>query len=305
MNRKALVLILTLALLLCLFPAAAFAAPTLPGEGVSPRVEEEETVSEEPAPEDALPESVVPAEELPEFEGPDGIDEEEPEVPEQSPEERAEAAAFAEQIEADGPYAVSGAEGVILGREESSDGADSTVTATVAEGESFYAYEGMTVFNNGGTVYNNRAVVYNNAGTVFNNGGKVYNNAGIVYANSGIVFNNNGTVYNNEAEIYNADTPDAVGVNQVLGYYELKLGGYYEPYVTMSGVITEPGAERMIISEDSVCRFTPKPSYEIVGARTNAGGLIWDVDGSLILAEVDADTTLELEIRPVTNPAEF
>ena len=304
MNRKVLVFILTLALLLCLFPTAAFAAPRIPGESAVPEITEEEAAPAEPEADDvslALPEATEASVESSVSEGPEAAEEEEPVVPEQSPEERAVAAEFAQQIESDGPYAGSGADGVILGRPESPDDADTMEYSTVSKGESFYAYEGMTVFNNGGTVYNNRATVYNNAGTVFNNGGKVYNNAGIVYANSGIVFNNNGTVYNNEAEIFNADTPDTVGVNRVFGYYELKLADYYEPYIVLEGVTTEPGSEMMIISEDSFCRATPIPGYEIVGAEATVGDLIRDGDGSVILTNVDSDTVLTLEIKAVED----
>ncbi len=175
---------------------------------------------------------------------------------------------------------------------------------TVSEGETFYAYEGMSVYNNGGTVFNNLATVYNNGGTVFNNGGTVFNNGGTVYANSGTVYLNEGTVYNHEAEVLSRDDAVSSGKSRILGYYELKLAGYYEPYVEMEGTTVEPGSEKMIITEDTVCRLTPRTGFMIAGARTDAGNLSFDgTDGSVTLTDVNEDTTLSLAILKVTVPA--
>ena len=174
---------------------------------------------------------------------------------------------------------------------------------TVSAEETFYAYEGMSVYNNGGTVFNNLATVYNNGGTVYNNGGTVYNNGGAVYANSGTVYLNAGTVYNHEAEVFSREDAVSSGSSRVLGYYELRFAGYYEPYVVLDGVTVEPGSEQMIITEDSVCRLTPRPGILIAGARTDTGDLYFDeTDGSISLINVDGDTTLALAILEITVP---
>ena len=156
----------------------------------------------------------------------------------------------------------------------------------------------MTVFNNGGTVYNNLAVIYNNNGTVYTNGGTVYNNEGIVYANGGIIYNNAGEVYNNSAEVFSFSEDPVVSSNKIFSYYELKFAGYYEPFILVDGAFTEPGSESMMIGENTVCRISPYPGYVIRSAETVAGDLIWDEgDGSLTLANVDADTTLTLVLQ--------
>ena len=88
--------------------------------------------------------------------------------------------------------------------------------------------------------------------------------------------------------------------SRIYGYYELKLAGYYEPYVTVEGVVNEPGAESMIISEDSVCRITPKEGWHIANAETTSGELVWnDADGSVLLMNVTGDTVLTLEIESI------
>ena len=165
---------------------------------------------------------------------------------------------------------------------------------TVAENESVYAYEGMTVYNNGGIVYNSLGAVYNNGGTVYLNGGTVYNNTGTVYANTGSVYNIDGTVYRHEAEVYGL--PDGSG--SVLRYYELRFADYYAPYVDVEGVTTEPGAERMIIGEDQICRISPKSGYTIAQASSDAGEIVRNGDGSISLTKVDADTVLALKVLP-------
>lgn len=169
------------------------------------------------------------------------------------------------------------------------------VRVTVSAGEVLYAYTGMLVENNGGTVYSTGAEVYNNGGTVFCNGGTVQNFGGMVYAKAGTVFNHTGTVYNAGADVIVLPEDDPLE-SQIYGYYELKLAGYYEPYVTLEGVTTEPGSEMMIISEDSVCVVTPKEGYQITSAESSFGDLIWGKDGSISLVNVNGDTTLTLEI---------
>ncbi len=168
---------------------------------------------------------------------------------------------------------------------------------TVSAGEGFYSYEGMTVYNNGGTVYNTLGTVYNNGGIVYSNGGTVYNNGGSVYADSGRVFNNSGTVYNHEAEVLTF--AENAADSRVLGYYELKLADYYEPYVLLEGVTVQPGSEMMIISEDSVCRITPKEGWRIANAESTSGELTRNnSDGSITLQNVTGDTVLTLEMEP-------
>ena len=285
MNNKLLAVLLVLALLACLLPATAIAAP------------ESQVLT---APEESAETEVLPAEEPGEEVTPSGEDalpaEEAPVIPEQTGEAAADAAALAEQIQPDGPVA-----DLIPAAEDGRDPASDTPAAvTVSEGEIVYSYEGMVVYNNGGTVYNNNAVVYNTGGLVYSNGGKVYNNGGVVYANSGTVYNNDGTVYNNEAEVFGPvgaeDEPDGGG--RVLGYYELKLANYYEPYIMLEGVTTEPGSEKMIISEDTVCRVRPYPGFLIVDADTDVGVISRDEDGGIMLTDVTADTVLTLIIQP-------
>ena len=170
----------------------------------------------------------------------------------------------------------------------------SSEVLTVAEDESVYAYEGMTVYNNGGIVYNSLGTVYNNGGTVYVNGGTVYNNTGTVYANQGTVFNIDGTVYRHEAEVY--ELPNGSG--SVLRYYELRFADYYTPYVDVEGVTTEPGAEKMIIGEDQVCLISPKPGYTIATASSDSGKIVRNEDGSVSLTKVDTDTVLALKVLP-------
>ncbi len=177
-----------------------------------------------------------------------------------------------------------------------SDVPQAEANSTVSTGDCFYAYEDMTVYNNGGIVYSTGATVYNNGGTVYQKGGTVYNNGGSVYAASGRVFNNSGTVYRHDAEVL-AFEENAESC-RLLGYYELKLGGYYEPYVELDGVTVEPGSEKMIISEDSMCRITPFDGVRIMKASSDSGKITYDrKDGSVLLTDVDGDTTLTLSIQ--------
>lgn len=167
-------------------------------------------------------------------------------------------------------------------------------TLTAAEDETVYAYEGMTVFNNGGTVYNTLGTVYNNGGTVYSNGGTVYNNTGTVYAAKGTVWNIDGTVYREDAEVHRVRN----GSGSVLRFFELRFADYYTPFVSVEGVTTEPGAERMIIGEDQVCRVIPKTGYTIAQASSDAGEIVRNQDGSVSLLNVGADTVLALKVLP-------
>ena len=166
-------------------------------------------------------------------------------------------------------------------------------TLTVAEGETAYSYEGMTVYCNGGTVYSRDSLVYNNGGVVYQNGGTVYNNTGTVYAVKGTVYNIDGTVYREDAKVHRVPN----GSGRVLRFHELRFADYYAPYVDVEGVTTEPGAERMIIGEDLVCRVIPKASYSIAGASSDAGEIVRNPDGSISLSKVDTDTVLTLTIK--------
>ena len=177
--------------------------------------------------------------------------------------------------------------------------AQEPVSVTVSADEVLYAYEGMLVENNSGTVYSTGAEVQNNGGTVYSNGGIVHNNGGVVYAKGGTVYNDGGTVYNDGAEVLVLDHNSSYE-SFVFGYYELKLAGYYEPYVTLEGVTTEPGSEMMIISEDTVCRITPKEGFRISDAESSFGDLLWGEDGSVSLVNVNGDTTLTLEIETLS-----
>ena len=169
-------------------------------------------------------------------------------------------------------------------------------TLAAAEDETVYAYEGMTVFNNGGTVYNTLGTVYNNGGTVYSNGGTVYNNTGTVYAAKGTVWNIDGTVYREDAEVHRVRN----GSGSVLRFFELRFADYYNPFVSVEGVTTEPGAERMIIGEDQVCRVIPKTGYTIAQASSDAGEIVRNQDGSVSLTGVSADTVLTLQIVAFT-----
>ena len=204
-----------------------------------------------------------------------------------------DAAAFAEQILPD-----SAAFPEIVVPQEASLPIPDADPVLVSSGTTLYAYEGMAVRNDGGTVYSTGATVTNMGGTVFCNGGTVYNYGGKVYARAGTVFNQAGTVYNAGADIIVLPEDDPQE-SHIYGYYELKLAGYYEPYVTLEGVVNEPGAESMIISEDSICRITPRQGFCITNAESTSGELVRnDADGSILLMNVTGDTVLTLEIKP-------
>lgn len=297
MKRKLLALFLILALAACLFPVSAFAA----AEAKAAKAEPEDAVADAGAAEASEVAAEFPEEDGGEFFDSVGDDPMPPDA--LSPEELAAAAALADQILSDGAVtgSVVSTEGSFAVVVSPDAGAVLTADAdalTVAPGETAYAYEGMTVFNNGGTVFNNLATVYNNGGTVYTNGGTVYNNAGVVYANNGSVFNNAGKVYNNDAAVFSFSDDDIVSSSRVFRYYELKFADYYEPFILADGIVVEPGSERMLIGEDSVCRVSPYPGFVLKAAETDAGDLIWNnEDGSVSLANVDADTTLKLTLQ--------
>ena len=277
MKKKLLALFIMLAMLVCLLPAAAVAAPQTAAAAET---------TEDPAAEETPADAALPEEEedadpaAADAEDEDaGVPEADPEVPEQTIGDIAAAAELASQIEPDGP----------IGGEKEPE------YVTVLAEDIFYAYEGMVVFNNGGTVYNNLAVVYNNGGTVYNNEGTVYNNGGVVYANGGKVCNNGGKVYNNDALIYSFD--GEVEDARIYGYYEFRFGGFYEPFMTFDGLVSEPGAEKMIISEDSVCSIAPYPGFVITNAEADSGEIAWDEDGGLTLSGVTSDVTLTLTFQ--------
>ncbi len=68
--------------------------------------------------------------------------------------------------------------------------------------------------------------------------------------------------------------------------------------MSVEGVTTEPGAERMIIGEDQVCRVIPKTGYTIAQASSDAGEIVRNQDGSVSLLNVGADTVLALKVLP-------
>ena len=296
MKKKLFALFMILALLVCLLPAAALAAPSVNLERLADFTEQEDPAEEAEAgssPEDAeAAEDALPAETEEEEaffqEGSEELPSEDA-LPSPSasqtnptPEETEAAAALADLIEPDGET-------------EPAEAPEKDYVTANAD-QVLYAYEGMTVFNNAGVVYSNLAVVYNNGGTVYSNEGTVYNNGGIVYANGGTVYNNAGTVYNNGALIFGfgGDVADSV----IFGCYELKFADYYEPFIELDGANIEPGSEKMLVSEDGICRISPAPGYRIAGAETNAGVITRDEeDGSMLLSEVDADVTLTLSIQ--------
>ena len=306
MKKKLFALFLVLALTVCLLPASALAAPpymryTKENQPWRLKNAVQMTATEEAdSMADAVGEDVIAEEAL--VNDAEAAEEEELPVPPQgepTEEELAAAAELAGMIRPDGE------KDTVLPKDvEAEEAAFAEEQAlTVAAEESAYAYEGMLVYNNGGTVFNNMGTVYNNGGLVYNNGGVVYNNGGVVYANSGVVYNNVGVVYNNEADVYSFQDGEMFGSRKVFGYYELKFSDYYEPYVEIEGVTVEPGSEKMIISEDSVCRITPLPGYEIVEVESDVGELIREEDGSVVLLNVDADTTLTLTIEEAAESA--
>ena len=260
MKNRTLLLVLMVILLLCLLPAMTLALKT------------EKHVESVPVAEGA------------------------PLPPSDIPESTEDAAAFAEQIQPDsGDFP----EIVIPSALPTPDSETEPDPILVSAGSTFYAYEGMTVRTDGGTVYSTGATVTNVGGTVFCNGGTVHNFGGTVYARAGTVFNHAGTVYNDGADIIVLPEDDPLE-SQIFGYYELKLAGYYEPYVVLEGVVNEPGAESMIISENSICHIIPKENFRIVSAETTSGELVWnDTDGSVSLMNITGDTLLTLEIESV------
>lgn len=303
MKRKYLALLMVLALVLCLFPVTALAAPgvRIAAARTLPKTDAEAAPAAESGDE---PEDPAAAEEPAEALSQPAGDGDEPIPPEDlTPDALAAAAALAAQIEPDSEArtgAVPGPENnsVVVGPNGTTASVEGEEPVVVSAGESVYAYEGTTVYNNGGTVYNNGGIVYNNAGTVYNNGGTVYNNAGIVYANTGLAYNNAGDIYTNGAEVFSFSEDEAVSSSRVYDYYELKFADYYEPFILVDGIFAEPGAESMLIGENMVCHISPYPGIILKSAETDAGTLVWDnEDGSLYLSHVDADATLTLTLQ--------
>ena len=307
MKRKLFALFLVLALVACLFPASALAAPgglRIVATKAMPREDAEGSLTDEAASAAEDAEEAEASEEA-DAAGVNIGDEPMPPAQVQSPEELAAAEALAELIVSDGEIEADAAadpndNAVVVGPDGEAVSAPEAASdaVTVAEGETIYAYEGMLVFNNGGTVYNNLGTVYNNGGLVFSNGGTVYNNAGTVYANGGTVYNNAGNVYHNDAEIFSFAEDEPVSSSLVFDYYELKFADYYAPYVLVDGAVTEPGSERMLLGEGAVCRIDPFPGLNLKDAEATAGELVWDEEGGVSLVNVDADVTLTLALQP-------
>ena len=241
MKKKLFSIFLVLTFVTCLVPASAFAAPKHPGWQDSPlhsslddRIpdlsglgEMPDTVSsdagtqvplmDEPLP-DPMTDSVLdlPDAELSEDFAPIPADdmnpqsaEELPVVPEETPESILSAMIIADKIQPDGPvHYDTSADSVPFSASEES--------LFVSTGETVYAYENMTVYNNGGTVYSNLATIYNNGGIVYGNNSTIFNNSGTVYANMGTVYNNAGTVFNNGAAVYGFEDTGVV-VSMLMG----------------------------------------------------------------------------------------
>ena len=278
-KTKVLAILLVLALLICLLPVTAMASGFPRPQFGKPRAEEKETVEteviEEPAEEEAEPEAEPAEEEVPVEEIAEDLAEE-AEAPEEEPAEEAEEPA----------------------EEEPAEEAEEEIPlndVVVEEGDSYYAFSGEIVFNNGGTVYNNMAVVYNNGGIVYNNGGTVYNNGGAVYSNSGQVYNNGGTVYSNGALVYYFE--GEVVESSIYGYYKLTMAEDYSAFVSVEGLLEEPGTGSDILDQDSVITILPNPGIAIVDAQADAGEVSFDEDGNAVLKNVDADVTVTLTLQ--------
>ena len=180
---KWLSILLVLALLLCLLPAAALADP----EDSKEAEEQSEPVDEDEAAEEA---------ELP-------LSEEEDELPEA---EAAEGAAPQVNGEDETCYPLEGETVYNNG-------------GTVYNNGGVVYNNGGLVYNNSGTVYNNGGVVYANGGLVYHNGGTVYRNSATVYtfADEGLQDSRiYGSVLVTTAEDYSAfaqiEGPDEKGV---------------------------------------------------------------------------------------------
>ncbi len=144
---KWLSVLLVLALLLCLLPAAALADPAGAKED-----EEQAEPADEDAPEDELP-----------------VEEDEPEDEDTLPvDEEEDASAPLVNEEDETCYPMEGETVYNNG-------------GTVYNNGALVYNNGGVVYNNEGTVYNNGGVVYANGGVVYNNGGTVYRNSATVY----------------------------------------------------------------------------------------------------------------------------
>ncbi len=264
---KWLSILLVLALLLCLLPAAALADPEGAGQEdpAEPAPAETGGDGEEPEQPEEPAEPEQPAEPEPSAQPTPAPQPTQPSQPAQPAQPAAEEKAEADEEEPEGP------------------------TVIPADGIG-YPMEGETVYNNGGTVYNNGALVYNNGGLVYQNGGTVYNNGGVVYANGGTVYNNGGAVYRNSALVFSFD--DDVIDSHIYGFYALSLDEDYSELADFEGL-----TEGLYLTEGQDCRIIPREGLEILSAEADAGVLTENEDGSWTLSEVDADLCLRLEIR--------
>ncbi len=272
-KTRVLAIVIVLALLICLLPVTAMASGFPRPQFGKPGAADKETVETEEAEETAEEEEAVTVEEK----------------EEDLAEEAEEPAAEAEEVTAEEEEAAE--------EEEPAEEEEEIPVNDVAveEGESYYAASGEIVFNNGGTVYNNLAVVYNNGGIVYNNSGIVYNNGGVVYSNGGQVYNNGGTVYSNGALVYYFE--GEVVESSIYGYYKLTMAEDYSSFVSVEGLLEEPGTGTDILDKDSVITVVPIPGIAIVDAQADAGEVSIDEDGNVVLQNVDADVTLTLTLQ--------
>ena len=255
-----LAVLLVLALMLCLFPTAALADPP---EGEEPTGEATETEA--------------PTEET------DG--EEEPTATEEPAAQEDPAAE--ETPAAEEPQEESPAEEIPAETES-----DAPAPVIVAQGETYYAVDGETVYNNGGLVYANGGLIYNNGGEVYLNDGTVYNNNGTVYANAGTVYNNNGTVFSNGALIHTfAD--DDVQESHIFGLHRVTMEEETAMLAEIEGLI-----DGEYLGKDDVLTITPHEGYAIVFAETTSGTLTENEDGSYSLSGVETDAALTLTFQP-------
>ena len=279
-KTKVLAILVVLALLICLLPVTAMASGFPRPQFGKRDTAKEETVetetAEEPAEEAAAEDDAVPVEEIAEDLAEDAEEPAEDAAAEdaEAPEEAEEPADEpAEEPEEEVPFS----------------------DVVVEEEETYFAGNDEIVFNNGGTVYNNMAVVYNNGGTVYNNGGVVYNNEGTVFSNGGTVYNNGGTVYSNGALVYYFE--GEVVESSIYGYYKLTMADDYSAFVSVEGLLEEPGTGADILDKDSIVTVLPNPGITIVDAQADAGEVSIDEEGNAVLKNVDADVTLTLTLQ--------
>jgi len=272
--HKLLASLTVLALLLCLLPATALAAP---GKLAAHMSEQAEAAAEE----------VEDAEEAAE----EAVEEEAAE--EAATEDAAQDAEAAEDEEAPDAEAEEEEEGLPPLLPEA---------VPVQEDEVFYAADGDLVYNNAGLVYNNGATVYNNAGLVYNNGGLVYNNAGTVYSNGGIVYNNGGKVYSNGAVVYAFDGD--VENSLIAGYCRVTLAGDYSAFAEIEGLEIEPGTEdSLLMAQDAVVTITPREGFSLVEVTADGVSAEENEDGVWSLSAPTG--SFELALRFQADAPEF